>query len=574
MRISGFGEQDTGAWDALHKGTDREGVDSPSHFELSTLKTMLPHRRPAASAVPPPAPVRPVAPVPAAPESSSSSEYYDDDGYEWVEDGESGYWQETGTSSGYYDAESYLTHEDRQVPEDSAYYQAPERRHLAAVEEPESAAGYQQDAANASGYQRVPESYGYEPAPSDAAYASGCQQAPVADDYHRGTPAPDAYATGYEQAPASDAAHATRYRQAPASDAYAMEYHQAPGSDAASGYHEAPASDMAYFQAPASDAAYSTGYHRAPVSDAAFASGYHQTPAPDSYAPGYQHAEPYSSGHHQLPASDAGYPVDYNRSAAPESHAEHHRPSGDEYSSGYFEAPAYESAESTGRHAVVAPSHQDQRRAAVDIADRDRPHRPTPADTGYLPPADAQHRLAEPPERITGRRRAPEPVAPQQDSYAPEPATQQYAPEPVAAHQDQDPAEPYSPEPEQAWSREDRTPAAKPAKSRVRPYARTRGRTRSDHNLALEALVSTSDDGRRYRGVRSIEHRRICDLCLDTRSVAEIAAHLHLPLGVVKVLVGDMADIGLVLIHQTELVLGDRSSRDFMERVLQGLRNL
>ncbi|GAA3555285.1 DUF742 domain-containing protein [Amycolatopsis ultiminotia] len=115
---------------------------------------------------------------------------------------------------------------------------------------------------------------------------------------------------------------------------------------------------------------------------------------------------------------------------------------------------------------------------------------------------------------------------------------------------------------------------AKPAKSRVRPYARTRGRTRSDHNLALEALVSTSDDGRCYRGVRSIEHRRICDLCLDTRSVAEIAAHLHLPLGVVKVLVGDMADIGLVLLHQTELVLGDRSSREFMERVLQGLRSL
>jgi hypothetical protein len=110
--------------------------------------------------------------------------------------------------------------------------------------------------------------------------------------------------------------------------------------------------------------------------------------------------------------------------------------------------------------------------------------------------------------------------------------------------------------------------------SRVRPYTRTGGRTRSDHNLALEALVSTSDDGRRYRGVRSVEHRRICDLCLDTRSIAEIAAHLRLPLGVVKVLVGDMADIGLVLVHHTQLILGDRSSRDFMERVLAGLRAL
>ncbi|MEV7554022.1 DUF742 domain-containing protein [Amycolatopsis sp. NPDC089917] len=110
--------------------------------------------------------------------------------------------------------------------------------------------------------------------------------------------------------------------------------------------------------------------------------------------------------------------------------------------------------------------------------------------------------------------------------------------------------------------------------SRVRPYTRTGGRTRTAHDLALEALVSTSEDGRRYRGVRTMEHRQICDLCLDTRSIAEIAAHLRLPLGVVKVLVGDMADAGLVLIHQTELILGDSSSRAFMERVLQGLRAL
>lgn len=110
--------------------------------------------------------------------------------------------------------------------------------------------------------------------------------------------------------------------------------------------------------------------------------------------------------------------------------------------------------------------------------------------------------------------------------------------------------------------------------SRVRPYTRTGGRTRTAHDLALEALVSTSEDGRRYRGVRTPEHRQICDICLDTRSIAEIAAHLRLPLGVVKVLVGDMADAGLVLIHQTELILGDSSSRAFMERVLQGLRAL
>ncbi|MFD8494147.1 DUF742 domain-containing protein [Amycolatopsis sp. NPDC059657] len=111
-------------------------------------------------------------------------------------------------------------------------------------------------------------------------------------------------------------------------------------------------------------------------------------------------------------------------------------------------------------------------------------------------------------------------------------------------------------------------------RSRVRPYARTGGRTRSDHDLAIETLISTSEKGQKYSGVGSVEHRAICDLCIETRSVAEIAAHLRLPLGVVKILVGDMSDAGLVVIHQTGITLGDRSSREFMERVLQGLRAL
>ncbi|UMP05697.1 DUF742 domain-containing protein [Amycolatopsis sp. EV170708-02-1] len=150
------------------------------------------------------------------------------------------------------------------------------------------------------------------------------------------------------------------------------------------------------------------------------------------------------------------------------------------------------------------------------------------------------------------------PAAPPEPPPAPAPSPiRQSPPRPAAA--DVAPASVYLP------------PASG---SRVRPYTRTGGRTRTAHDLALEALVSTSEDGRRYRGVRTPEHRQICDLCLDTRSIAEIAAHLRLPLGVVKVLVGDMADAGLVLIHQTELILGDSSSRAFMERVLQGLRAL
>lgn len=110
--------------------------------------------------------------------------------------------------------------------------------------------------------------------------------------------------------------------------------------------------------------------------------------------------------------------------------------------------------------------------------------------------------------------------------------------------------------------------------SLVRPYARTRGRTRTEYDLAIETLVSTSERGRAQSSPATPEHRSICGLCQDARSVAEVAAHLRLPLGVVRVLIGDMAGLGLVLIHESGMVVGDRPSMDFLERVLSGLRRL
>jgi hypothetical protein len=110
--------------------------------------------------------------------------------------------------------------------------------------------------------------------------------------------------------------------------------------------------------------------------------------------------------------------------------------------------------------------------------------------------------------------------------------------------------------------------------SLVRPYARTRGRTRTDYDLAIETLVSTSERGRAQAAASTPEHRSICGLCTETRSVAEISAHLRIPLGVVRVLIGDMAGLGLVLIHDSGMVSGDRPSMEFLERVLSGLRRL
>ena len=72
----------------------------------------------------------------------------------------------------------------------------------------------------------------------------------------------------------------------------------------------------------------------------------------------------------------------------------------------------------------------------------------------------------------------------------------------------------------------------------------------------------------------SPEQRFICDLCVDVHSVAEIAAFARLPLGVVKVLVDDLSEARAVEIQRPGFVLADQGSRDFMQRILNGLRSL
>ncbi|MBP2365456.1 DUF742 domain-containing protein [Pseudonocardia parietis] len=117
-------------------------------------------------------------------------------------------------------------------------------------------------------------------------------------------------------------------------------------------------------------------------------------------------------------------------------------------------------------------------------------------------------------------------------------------------------------------------PAAGGAAS-VRPYAWTRGRTKSGYELAVETLVSVSNRARSQLERLPMEHRSVADLLLEqTRSVAEVAALLSLPLGVARVLLGDMASTGTVTVHQTASTPGSVPDLALMERVLSGLRRL
>jgi uncharacterized protein DUF742 len=119
-----------------------------------------------------------------------------------------------------------------------------------------------------------------------------------------------------------------------------------------------------------------------------------------------------------------------------------------------------------------------------------------------------------------------------------------------------------------------------PTGALVRPYAVTGGRTRPRVDIAIEALVETTQRGRTLSGrdgtTNVREQQYIVTLC-DGRlqSLAEISARMQLPLGVARVLVADMAADGLLAVYEpTSLDGNDAVGTDLLERVLSGLRKL
>ena len=112
----------------------------------------------------------------------------------------------------------------------------------------------------------------------------------------------------------------------------------------------------------------------------------------------------------------------------------------------------------------------------------------------------------------------------------------------------------------------------------VRPYAMTRGRTSTAtrHRLDLIALVVpevAADDPGRDQSL-SPEHVEIVERCGDTpQSIAELAATLDLPVGVVRVLVGDLVEDALV--HVTRPVPpAELPDVSILREVINGLRAL
>ncbi|MEO5980859.1 MAG: DUF742 domain-containing protein [Pedococcus sp.] len=109
----------------------------------------------------------------------------------------------------------------------------------------------------------------------------------------------------------------------------------------------------------------------------------------------------------------------------------------------------------------------------------------------------------------------------------------------------------------------------------VRPYALTSGRTESVVDLPIEATLEVQPSGRSATWPEGHMSGRIIELCSASQSVAEVSAKLHVPLGVARVLIGDLVSAGHL---KTRATISENTTtderRELIERTLSGLRAL
>jgi hypothetical protein len=110
----------------------------------------------------------------------------------------------------------------------------------------------------------------------------------------------------------------------------------------------------------------------------------------------------------------------------------------------------------------------------------------------------------------------------------------------------------------------------------VRPYAVTGGRTEpadGDVLTLLTVLVATgrprpTDDPARL----APEHNRLLGLCGRQMTLADLAADTALPLGVVRVLVADLTELGAITVVAQRST--DKQTGNVLQEILNGLRAL
>ncbi|MBP2705549.1 DUF742 domain-containing protein [Microbispora sp. RL4-1S] len=107
----------------------------------------------------------------------------------------------------------------------------------------------------------------------------------------------------------------------------------------------------------------------------------------------------------------------------------------------------------------------------------------------------------------------------------------------------------------------------------VRPYVIARGRTDAPDRFDLISLAVTIRPATGNEIGLDPEHVAIVRLCRRPLSVAEIAAHMDLPAGIVRVLLNDLFDRGFVAVQQPQPEMDVLDERMY-KAVLDGLRAL
>lgn len=107
----------------------------------------------------------------------------------------------------------------------------------------------------------------------------------------------------------------------------------------------------------------------------------------------------------------------------------------------------------------------------------------------------------------------------------------------------------------------------------VRAYAITGGRTNTDApKLQFESMVALTEHGTAAAGQLTFERKKIAALLDQPLSVAEISAKISIPIGVARVLVGDLVVDGLLALYDAPT----DASQDItlVRELIDGIRNL
>jgi hypothetical protein len=108
----------------------------------------------------------------------------------------------------------------------------------------------------------------------------------------------------------------------------------------------------------------------------------------------------------------------------------------------------------------------------------------------------------------------------------------------------------------------------------VRPYALTQGRTRHS-GAAFDLVATVTATSARVAGPGlGPEHIAVLQLAQTPSTVVDIASDVDLPLGVVRILLGDLRELGLVVIQAPVPMKARQVDRNTLREVLHGLRGL